>query len=221
MTISRLDPKTVKRLPLYLQYFNGIHNNSEKDVDSNIVAVDLKMKPETVQRDFSTLCQKDKNATSFSKTLIVNRIKAYTNLRHLKPVIVIGAGRLGRAFLGYSGFMAYDLDVIAAFDVNPKVISKRDASGKPVFHVSELNQFCQRFRIEIGIISVPANRAQETLDLMIQAGIGIIWNFSSIDLKSPKGIILKNQDLTKTLVEMSNLVIESHEDEIFLDKQIR
>lgn len=206
MTLINLDSKTVKRLPIYLQYLKNLQDDNIQEISSKRISTDLRMNFETVQNDMTQICPSEKSTSSFSKLMLIQKIRMFTNSREISPVIVIGAGRLGRALLGYSGFLAYDLDVVAAFDVNPKTLSKKDASGKPIYHFKELNHVCTQIKAKIGIIAVPADSAHHVCDMMIEAGIRVIWNFSTANITSSKETIIKNQNLTMTLVQLAKQI---------------
>lgn len=79
--------------------------------------------------------------------------------------VLIGAGKLGRALLGYSGFAEYGLEIVAAFDTNEAIDGEME-SGKPIYAISRLPQFCKERKVLMGIITVPAAAAQEVCDLL-------------------------------------------------------
>ena len=57
----------------------------------------------------------------------------------------------------------------------------------------------KKMDIHIGIITVPKEEAQNVCDLMVQNGIEAIWNFAPTNLKVPKGVAVKNEDLSVSL----------------------
>ena len=116
--------------------------------------------------------------------------------------MVVGAGGLGKALLGYEGFKNNGLSIVASFDVNPLLIGASIA-GKPVLSMDEFEQFVSSRNIRIGIIAVPKTVAQEILDRMVSAGIKAVWNFAPASLNAPKGIVLKTEDLSANLAILS------------------
>ena len=115
---------------------------------------------------------------------------------------MIGAGKLGRALLGYSGFSEYGLNIVAAFDANPQLVGQTE-SAKPILPLSELERVCCKQKIYIGIITVPAAHAQEVCDLLIANGIKAIWNFAPVHLDVPHGILVQNENMATSLAVLS------------------
>ena len=92
-------------------------------------------------------------------------------------LVIIGAGKLGMALMGYSGFAEYGLNIVAAFDTNPALVGQKE-QRQSHSGVGAAAPFCQEQNIKIGVITVPAERAQEVCDRLIEAGIAAIWNFA-------------------------------------------
>ena len=54
--------------------------------------------------------------------------------------------------------------------------------------------------IHIAILTVPAESAQEVCDLLVRVGIKGIWNFTTVHLDVPEDVIVKNEDLSASLM---------------------
>ena len=108
---------------------------------------------------------------------------------------------LGQALLGYSGFEAYGLNILAAFDVAPAM--EKTEEGKPIYPVSQLESFCRTHKVLMGIITVPADHAQEVADQLIAGGIKAIWNFAPTHLDVPGNILVQNENMATSLAVLS------------------
>ena len=115
--------------------------------------------------------------------------------------ILVGAGKLGQALLGYVGFEAYGLNVLAAFDAKPQAASTDE--GKPILSMDKLESFCKANQVLMGIITVPARYAQEVCDQLIACGIKAIWNFAPIHLDVPANILVQNENMATSLAVLS------------------
>ena len=115
--------------------------------------------------------------------------------------MLIGAGKLGQALMGYRGFEDYGLNILAAFDKEPAV-DKTD-EGKPVYHIDKLEHFCRSHKVLMGIITVPAAAAQEACDQLIQCGIKAVWNFAPTHLEVPENILVQNENMATSLAVLS------------------
>jgi redox-sensing transcriptional repressor len=121
---------------------------------------------------------------------------------NLSDAVIVGAGGLGRAFLGYEVFKNNGLNVVAAFDISEKLVGT-EVSGKKILPISMLNEFVSEHKIRIGIITVPKVAAQDVLNKMVEAGIKAIWNFAPAPLRVPKDIVLKTEDLAASLAMLA------------------
>ena len=98
---------------------------------------------------------------------------------------------------------SYGFNIVAGFDINPTSTGSV-LSGKPVFPLDQLSHISQRLKIQIGIITVPKQYAQQVADFLIQAGIKAIWNFAPVHLKVPDGILVRDENLAASLALLSN-----------------
>ena len=141
--------------------------------------------------------------------LIVD-IEKFLGYDNLSDAVVVGAGGLGKAFLGYEGFKNNGLNILAAFDVSPQVIGTCVAE-KPILPLSKLKEFVRAHKVRIGIITVPKTAAQEVLNLMVEAGIEAVWNFAPAPLRVPKDIVLKTEDLAASLAMLAGKLYKANE----------
>ena len=116
--------------------------------------------------------------------------------------MLIGAGKLGRALLGYSGFAEYGLEIAAAFDTNEAMDGEME-SGKPIYAISRLPQFCKERKVLMGIITVPASAAQAVCDLLIANGIKAVWTFAPAHLDVPPHILVQYENMATSLAVLS------------------
>ncbi|MFH1845988.1 MAG: hypothetical protein ABH869_00295 [Candidatus Omnitrophota bacterium] len=68
-----------------------------------------------------------------------------------------------------------------------------------VYPVSQIKEVIERKNIELGIITVPAEFAQNIADSLIKAGVTGILNFSHVKIDVAKHIINVNLDFTNAL----------------------
>ena len=141
--------------------------------------------------------------------LIVD-IEKFLGYNNITDAVLVGAGGLGRAFLGYEGFKSNGLNVVAGFDVNEKLIGT-EVAGKRIYALDELGEFVKKHDIRIGIITVPKHAAQEVLNYMVEAGIKAVWNFAPAPLRVPKDIVLKTEDLAASLAILAGKLYRTQE----------
>ena len=90
---------------------------------------------------------------------------------------------------------------MAAFDRSPTM--EKTEEGKPVYSINKLEKFCRTHKVLMGIITVPAEGAQEVADRLIACGIKAIWNFAPTHLDVPANILVQNENMATSLAVLS------------------
>ncbi len=120
-------------------------------------------------------------------------------------VIVVGAGRLGRALSEYKLFKIRNIHVTAFFDIKEELVGTIiDIKGRktPILHIDQLDDYLQENRhVKIALLTVPESCAQEILDELVKMGVQGIVNYSPRILKLPKGA--KNVQLVNDCIGAS------------------
>ncbi len=199
MSEQEISKATIGRMPLYLHFLQEESSKGAKYISSAVIAQNIPVSAVLVRKDLAIVSsQPGRPRLGFEVVRLIADIEKFLGYDNLSDAIIVGVGGLGKAFLGYEGFKSNGLNIVAAFDVDPSVIGERIA-GKEVYALAELPQLVTKGKINIGIITVPKEAAQGVVDLMVRSGIRAIWNFAPLPLKVPKGIIVKNEDLSASL----------------------
>ena len=130
-------------------------------------------------------------------------LEDFLGFKKIHKAFLFGAGRLGGALLKDTGLKQFGLEVVAAFDNNPKLVG-RTISGVPVYHISEIGAKMSRHNVKIGVLTVPIDNAQEVADRMVVWGIKAIWNFTPLRIRVPDDIVVQNTSLYAHLSLMFN-----------------
>jgi redox-sensing transcriptional repressor len=121
-------------------------------------------------------------------------IEAFLGWNNASEAFLVGAGSLGTALLNYRGFSRAGARIVAAFDRDPAKVGT-PIGDTPVLALDRLPGLAERMHIQVGILTVPAEAAQATADLMVAAGIRAIWNFAPTTLAVPEPVIVENLEL--------------------------
>jgi len=135
------------------------------------------------------------------RTRLIEDISQFLGYDNTTDAILVGAGKLGQALMGYKGFDAYGLNILAAFDVAPSADATEE--GKPIYSMDRLESYCRENSVLMGIITVPAPYAQQVCDKLIQCGIKAIWNFAPTHLDVPANILVQNENMATSLAVLS------------------
>lgn len=186
---------TLKRLPQYLRIIKDKINENVKNISSTEIATILRLNPIQVRKDLALVSRVDgKPGVGFNGEELIQDLEEVLNLNNITDAVIVGAGKLGQALLNYKGF-ENNLNILMAFD-NDKI----KCDNKKIFFIDDMENLINKNNIQIGIITVPKENAQDVCDIMVNSGIKAIWNFAPINLKVPENIAVKNEDLSTSLV---------------------
>ena len=196
MTCDKKMPKSVKaRLPIYLHYLKSLEADGVPTISSAAIAAAQGLGEVQVRKDLAMVSGSGKPKIGYFVGELASHIE------NALGVIIVGAGKLGKALLCYDGFEEFGLDIMAAFDQDE---SKTGVThDKPVYPISEIKDFCKTHAVKIGVIAVPEKAAEETLALLIDCGVKAIWNFAPVRLKAENGVKIKNENMAAALAVLS------------------
>ena len=141
---------------------------------------------------------------------LIAELEAFLGYNDVDDAIIVGAGKLGKALLTYKGFRDCGMNIVAAFDIDEELYDD-DYGGKRILPMDKLMDLCERMRVRIGIITVPAENAQAICNLLIESGILAIWNFAPVHLEVPDGVLVHNENLAASLALLSKQLREGFE----------
>ena len=207
MAGKEISKSTVKRLPVYLSYLKSLPEDGPVHISATALAAALSMGEVQVRKDLALISDGGRPKIGYLREGLIRDIEDFLGYANTNDAVLVGAGKLGRALLGYSGFAEYGLNIIAAFDSDDVLIGT-SKSGKPIMHMSRLDDFCKKHKIRIGIITVPAEFAQNVCDRLIANGIQAIWNFAPKHLDVPEGILVQTENMAASLALLSKHLSE-------------
>ncbi len=198
---QNISKHTLQRLPMYLSYIKGLPEDAPKNISATTIAEALQLNDVQVRKDLASVSSSGKPKVGYNVKDLIAELEAFLGYNDIDNAVIVGAGSLGKALLNYSGFKAYGLNIIAAFDLCEE---PTEFQGKTVFPIAQLESFCRKVNIHIGIITVPASSAQKICDLLVNSGIRAIWNFAPVHLVVPDGILVQNENMASSLALLSN-----------------
>lgn len=201
MERKEISKSVLKRLPGYLAYLKGMPGDAAPYISATALANALGMGEVQVRKDLAMVSDGGRPKIGYLRESLIDDIEQFLGYDNTTDAVIIGAGKLGQALLDYSGFAAYGLNIVAAFDVKPA--ADQTEGGKPIYHISHLETFCRTHKVLMGIITVPQNHAQEVCDLLIANGIKAIWNFAPVHLEVPANILVQYENMATSLAVLS------------------
>ena len=193
---------SIRRLPLYLSFLRQLREQKVEVVSSTRIAEELGLTGIQVRKDLAMTGIVGRPKIGHSINELVSHIESFLGWDKSRPAFLVGVGHLGTALLGYKGFKQENLDIVASFDSDPEKIGKT-ILGRPTYPVSEFSQKAKEMDVRCAILTVPAQFAQATTDMMVEAGIVGIWNFAPVQLFVPDSVIVENVSLSSSYAVLS------------------
>lgn len=195
---------TLSRLPQYLRILKKLKKEENvENISSTTIAEILKLNSIQVRKDLALVShQEGRPGIGFNVDDLIKDLEDVLGLENVTDAILVGAGRLGQALLNYSGFEG-NFNIVMAFDND-----KSKCNNKNIFHINNIKEQIKEKNIKIGIITVQRVAAQEVCDILVDSGIKAIWNFAPVTLKVPDDVIIKNEDLSASLMILSKKLHE-------------
>jgi len=171
-------------------------------VSCSRIGAELNLQPIQVRKDLQMTGIIGKPKIGYPVAELTAAIEKCLGWHNVNKAVLVGAGSLGTALLGYPRFGNFGLHIVAGFDSDAKKVG-RSVHQYHILPLTRLPALVRRRSIHIGIITVPATAAQQVADLLVNSGIIAIWNFAPVTLRVPGNIIVHNEDLYYSLAALS------------------
>jgi len=198
---SEIPQKSIYRISLYGRCLDRLLENEHEMVSSAALAIAAGVKPSQLRRDLAYFGAFGTRGRGYPVKALRKAIYEGLGRAKFQPVIMVGAGNLGRALLRYDGFKKEGYEVIAAFDSAVEGLRGRNIPV-PLYASEDLPEFVKKNRVKMAILCVPGEHAQAAANMLVEVGIQGILNFSPVMLQLPDEVVVNNVDLA---LELQNL----------------
>ena len=199
--------KSIYRVSLYGRCLERLHDNGHEMVSSAALAAAAGVKPSQLRRDLAYFGTFGTRGLGYPVEALRQAINEGLGRAKLQPVIMVGAGNLGRALLRYDGFKKEGYEVLAAFDTAVESLADKEIPV-PLYASGELPKFIKKNSVQMAILCVPGDKAQEVFNVLVKAGIQGVLNFSPVLLQVPPDVTVNNVDLALELENLSYFILK-------------
>lgn len=209
--MEKISKKQVERFPIYLKFLLSVRNQDNQNISAPSIAAGLGLSEEQVRKDLQVVTKaqgKPKSGRNIDE--LIQDIQNFLGYEKKQNAIVVGVGHLGKAFMNYKGFEEFGFNIVAGFDVNKDLISTK-INGKTIHSIYEMGKVVQSLKVKIAILTVPAEVAQQQVNVLINHGIKAIWNFVPTHLDVPEDVVIENMNLASSLAVLSHKLKEKGE----------
>ena len=194
---------TLRRLPWYLAYVSLLKSQGVGHISSTAISKEINVDASQIAKDLSVLRIKGKTRIGYQVDELEQALGNFLGFTASHKAVMMGVGSLGAALISDRGLQRFGLDVVAGFDTDPSIIGNV-IKGVPVFDVSELPVRRKAYDAELGIIAVPVDHAQQAADMLVQAGVKALWNFTPFRISVPPGVVIENTSIYADLAVIYN-----------------
>jgi redox-sensing transcriptional repressor len=199
---GRVSESSIKRLSRYYRALSALEAAGQSTVSSPDLALRERLTPAQVRKDLSSFGSFGTRGLGYPVTELKSRIAKILGKDHTWNVAVVGAGHIGSALVSYREFRNQGFVIREIFDSDPERIGLA-LRGLTVRDVAGLEAAVKSRRIEIVVIAVPAEAAQEVADRCVRAGIKAILNFAPVNLTLPDDVCLRTENMSMELEYLS------------------
>ena len=198
----RAPEPTLARLSRYLRCLRELAEQGVRTVSSAQMEAKLGIVSAQIRRDLSYFGEFGTRGVGYDVQHLLDRLTAVMQLDREQRAVIVGAGNLGSALAGYTGFAFSPFRIVGIFDNNFSKIGRMLWSLQ-IQDVRQLPELNRDLQADIGIIGVPTSAAQEVADLMIASGICAVLNFAPVHLTVPSHVTARNVDVLRELEILS------------------
>jgi redox-sensing transcriptional repressor len=192
----------VGRLPLYLRSLQRMKKEDRQITSSQELGERLGISAAQIRKDLSQFGEFGKQGTGYNIDYLIKQIRRILHIDQEWDIAVIGAGDIGSAVARYKGFANRGFGVTVIFDGDPGKIGARigEFSVQDSAHMVDM---IKKTGIRIAMIAVPAAKAQQVADQLVEAGIQAILNYAPINLNVPSNVRVQYIDPSIHLQRMT------------------
>ena len=163
---------------MYLRCIESLDASGVNTISSQGLATQFQLNAAQIRKDLAHFGEFGIRGVGYYVKDLKRHLRQILGLDRSIKVVIIGAGNLGLALADYAGFRQDGFDVVALLDTAREKVGQYSRSGVPIRHARDLDRLVEREKIDIAVVSVPTEAAQETVDGVVAAGVRAILNFS-------------------------------------------
>ena len=195
----------IRRLPRYRRYLGYLQTKGIKKISSGELSELIGYTASQIRQDLNTFGEFGQQGYGYEVDNLYKEINHILGLDREYKTVVIGVGNIGQAITKYTYYYKIGFNIIGLFDVNPKIIGNV-INDVEVMDVANLEEYVRNEKIDIGVICVNRENAQEVADRLVEGGVKGIWNFAPIDLDVPDSVALESVHLSDSLHALSFMI---------------
>lgn len=200
-----LPKQTVQRLSRYRRLLYKYRYFNDPYIFSHDIARLCNLKPVQVRRDLMLIGSTGNNRMGYKVNELIELISRSIDSKEGEQIVIVGMGKLGQAVTDYLSESEMYQKICAVFDIDTHKTGM-EFSGIRCRDMSSLRGVIRENKIYIAILAVPHDFAVSVANILTDAGIKGILNFTSERLSLPENVYVHNFDIITTLEEVAYFI---------------
>ena len=203
MKRTNISNNVIRRLPRYLRKLDELYAKGEERISSGELGRQMGLTPSQIRQDFSCFGEFGQQGYGYNIDSLRKEIGQILGTYRDYSAIIVGPGHLGTALVENFDFIIEGYSVLGAFDIRPEMIGATVGSV-PIYDIATMGDFVREHKVDIAILTVPREPAQELTDVLVDAGIRAIWNFTNVELDvGDSGTLVENIHFADSLLVLT------------------
>lgn len=198
MKKQQVSQSVIRRLPRYFRYLNDLYANGVTRISSRELSEKMHLTASQIRQDLNCFGGFGQQGYGYNIESLLKEIKHILGADRINNAIIIGLGNMGMALANNMKFERRGVYVKGLFDADKEKIGK-EVHGNTIMDISELEDFCDREKPDIAILTVPKDAVVATAKKLASKGVKAFWNFSNVEL-DVEGATVENVHLGDSLM---------------------
>ncbi len=201
----RIPRAVIQRISFYLRQLESLQHDGVETTSSAELGEAIGASDAQVRKDLAYFGQFGRRGVGYNVSRLARMLRVILAVDREWPVVVVGAGNVGRALSTHRVFHERGFRIVAVFDNDPRKEGS-ECGGLRVRPRWDLDRAVRELDISVGIITVPSHSAQSAADQLVAAGVRGILNFAPIRVRVPEGFEIRSVDFAVELQQLAFLV---------------
>ena len=203
MSKNAISNSVIRRLPRYHRFLGELEASGYVRISSRELAEKMGLTASQIRQDFNCFGEFGQQGYGYNVSDLRAQIGKILGLDKQTPMILLGAGNLGKAIARHIDFRSKGFDLIGAFDVDPAIIGRK-LGELTVLDLADLEKFCAEHKPSAAILCIPQQAAEKEAARLVGLGVRAFWNFTHYDLKlTHSDVVVENVHLGDSLTTLS------------------
>jgi redox-sensing transcriptional repressor len=209
---AKVSIAVIRRLPRYYRQLTELQDAGAIRISSSALGKLMGLTASQIRQDLFCFGGFGQQGYGYNVDSLKDEIGEILGINRGHTVIVLGTGNLGRAIMQNFRFASNGFQLLAAFDVNERLVGTKIA-GVPVYHTDEMEQFIRDNAVNVGMLTVPISAAQDMGERLANAGVRGIWNFTNYEISIDRqDVVVESVHFSDSLLALSYMISQQEED---------